>query len=307
MKVFEVISEIADPGTNLSTMMNRANQNATSQAQGLAGNINDIMGQIKSGDVNKAVNSAFKLVPPMGRISPQVADVQKVLQNIGFDIGPTGIDGVRGPYTSNAIKQFQKSAGITVDGDPGPETIGALNQVVASDPKIVAGLTKSTDADVKMRSGQKFSSTVGTGVGSSANADTAMKFFISKGWTSDQAAGIVGNLQAESGANLKPNAVGDEGQAYGIAQWHPDRAQQFAKVVGKDIRGSSLEDQLAFVQWELTHTESKAGDRIKSCETAQDAAAAMDAYYERSSGSARGQRIGNALALMKSQTPTATA
>jgi peptidoglycan hydrolase-like protein with peptidoglycan-binding domain len=307
MKVFEIISELADPGTNLSTMMNKANQNATNQAKGLSGNINDIMGQIKSGDVDGAMKSTFNLVPPMGRISPQVADIQKVLQNMGFDLGPMGIDGVRGPYTANAVKQFQKSAGITVDGDPGPETVKAMNQIVASNPKIVAGLTKSTDADVKMRSGQKFNSAVGTGVGSSANADTAMNFFISKGWTADQAAGIVGNLQAESGANLKTNAVGDEGQAYGIAQWHPDRAQQFAKVTGKDIQGSSLEDQLAFVQWELTHTESKAGDRIKSCETSQDAAAAMDAYYERSSGSARGQRIGNALALMKSQPSAATA
>jgi peptidoglycan hydrolase-like protein with peptidoglycan-binding domain len=307
MKVFEVISELADPGTNLSTMMNKANQNATTQAKGLAGNINDIMSQIKSGDVDGAVNSTFNLVPPMGRISPQVADIQKVLQNMGFDLGSTGVDGVRGPYTSNAIKQFQKSAGITVDGDPGPETVKAMNQVVASDPKIVAGLTKSTDADVKMRGGQKFNSTVGAGIGSTDSANTAMKFFISKGWTPDQAAGIVGNLQAESGGNLKTNAVGDEGQAYGIAQWHPDRAQQFAKVMGKDIRGSSLEDQLAFVQWELTHSESKAGDKIKSCETAQDAAAAMDAYYERSSGAARGQRIGNAIALMKSQPSTATA
>jgi hypothetical protein len=64
---------------------------------------------------------------------------------------------------------------------------------------------------------------IGPGVGETGSSKEAMDFFISKGYTPEQAAGIVGNLQAESGANLRTDAVGDQGRAYGIAQWHKPR------------------------------------------------------------------------------------
>lgn len=135
-----------------------------------------------------------------------------------------------------------------------------------------------------------------TGGGTSA-AKTAINYFTSQGWSTAQAAGIVGNLQAESGANLNTNAVGDGGQAYGIAQWHSDRQARFKKAIGRDIKGSSLEDQLAFVQWELTHTETKAAGKLKGAKTAAEAASIMDQYYERSSGAHRNKRIAYANTL----------
>ena len=58
------------------------------------------------------------------------------------------------------------------------------------------------------------------GVAATGSAKDAVKFFISKGWTKEQAAGIVGNLQAESGKDLKTNAVGDGGRAIGAFQLH---------------------------------------------------------------------------------------
>jgi hypothetical protein len=50
--------------------------------------------------------------------------------------------------------------------------------------------------------------------------------------------------------------------------------------------------------WELSHTEKRAGSYIRQTSTAEDAAATMDRYYERSSGSTTQQRINNAAALM---------
>jgi len=136
------------------------------------------------------------------------------------------------------------------------------------------------------------------GLGESGSSKEGMSFLQSKGWTKEQAAGIIGNLQSESGKDMKTNSVGDDGQAYGIAQWHPDRQKMFAKVMGKDIKQSSFKEQLAFVDWELNNTEKKAGDQIKEAKTADGAAAAVDIYYERSSGKVRGQRQSNALALL---------
>jgi hypothetical protein len=106
-----------------------------------------------------------------------------------------------------------------------------------------------------------------------------VKFFMDKGWTKEQAAGIIANLQSESG--MSPSAIGDNGQAYGVAQWHPDRQARFKKFSGKDIRGSSLEDQLAFIHSELNNEEKKAGDLLKASTTAKRAADVFSRYYER--------------------------
>ncbi len=107
----------------------------------------------------------------------------------------------------------------------------------------------------------------------------AVAFFIGRGWSAEQASGIVANLEAESG--LRPDAVGDGGKAYGIAQWHPDRQANFAAIIGKSIHGSSLEDQMFFVHAELQRWEKHAGDALAVCKTAADAGACVSRLYER--------------------------
>jgi hypothetical protein len=138
----------------------------------------------------------------------------------------------------------------------------------------------------------------GRAAGTSQNADAAMKFFMSAGWTKEQAAGIVGNLQTESGRNLNTQAVGDGGKAKGIAQWHPDRQADFQRVIGKDVKDSTLEEQLRFVDWELKNSEKRAGEQLKRARTAAEAARIVDKQYERSSGEALGDRIASATALI---------
>ncbi len=107
----------------------------------------------------------------------------------------------------------------------------------------------------------------------------AYEFFVHQGWTPQQSAGIVANLEAESG--LRPDAVGDGGQAYGIAQWHPDRQANFAGLMGKAIQGSALEDQLYFVHAELQGSEKRAGQALAACTTAAEAGACVSKLYER--------------------------
>jgi len=107
----------------------------------------------------------------------------------------------------------------------------------------------------------------------------AVAFFVSQGWTPAQAAGIVANLEAESG--LRPDAVGDGGKAYGIAQWHAPRQANFVATLGKDIRGSSFEDQLAFVHAELQGAERAAGIALGKCQNAAQAGACVSNLYER--------------------------
>lgn len=109
--------------------------------------------------------------------------------------------------------------------------------------------------------------------------DRAVRYFMSQGWTREQAIGIAANLQHES--NFDDRALGDSGKAYGIAQWHPDRQREFKRVFDKDIRDSTYEEQLAFVHHELTTTEQAAGKRLRAAKTAREAGAAVSRYYER--------------------------
>lgn len=59
-----------------------------------------------------------------GSTGPEVTALQQRLQQLGFD--PNGIDGIFGPGTDAAVRAFQQSKGLTVDGKVGPNTQAAL-------------------------------------------------------------------------------------------------------------------------------------------------------------------------------------
>lgn len=129
-------------------------------------------------------------------------------------------------------------------------------------------------------------------------AKEAFDFFVGKGYTKEAAAGIVANLQAESGPHLDPKALGDNGKAKGIAQWQEARQKTFKEVVGKDVFDASRQEQLGHVDYELKNTHKKAGLAVNQQKTAGEAAAVVDKDYEQSKGLHREKRMGIAKDLM---------
>ncbi|UEC03973.1 phage tail tip lysozyme [Burkholderia vietnamiensis] len=118
--------------------------------------------------------------------------------------------------------------------------------------------------------------------GAAADSQTAsvVNSLMLKGWTRQQAAGIAANLWSESMYN--PSAVGDNGHAYGIAQWHEDRQAEFKKRFGIDIRKSTLDQQLQFVDYELRQgKERAAGDALMAQDSAVGAGGVVSRLYER--------------------------
>jgi hypothetical protein len=53
-----------------------------------------------------------------------IRKVQERLNELGYDCGPA--DGVKGPQTEEAIKQFQRDKGLEADGIVGQKTKNAL-------------------------------------------------------------------------------------------------------------------------------------------------------------------------------------
>lgn len=109
-------------------------------------------------------------------------------------------------------------------------------------------------------------------------ASQAIDFFVSKGYSADEAKAITANLQGESSFDEK--AVGDGGKAYGLAQWHPDRQAQFRKLFNKDIRAATFQEQLEFVDWELRNTHQKALREMRKARTLGDKTGAITRHYE---------------------------
>lgn len=63
--------------------------------------------------------------------APSTRQLQQALANAGFYRG--AIDGKRGPLTRQAIEEFQRVNGLTVDGKVGPKTWGKLHAYLGSD------------------------------------------------------------------------------------------------------------------------------------------------------------------------------
>jgi hypothetical protein len=99
------------------------------------------------------------------------------------------------------------------------------------------------------------------------------------GLSRERAIGMVANSSRESG--LDERAVGDNGKAVGLFQWHPDRQAIYERTFGRPLASASHEEQLGYSLWELQHHERAAGDALMASTTAADAAAKVSSLYER--------------------------
>ncbi len=122
----------------------------------------------------------------------------------------------------------------------------------------------------------------------------ALQRFMDKGYTREQAAGIVGNLIAESGMDPS-GAVGDQGTAFGLAQWRKerfDRLKSFANQQGKDWK--DFDTQIDFIDYELKNYETSAYQNLQNAQTVDEATAAFIGYERPKGWTANNPRGGHA-------------
>jgi len=121
------------------------------------------------------------------------------------------------------------------------------------------------------------------GKGSNISHNDAMNYLMSKGsYTKEQAAGIVANLQAESGMNSNVVAPGEG--SYGLAQWNPssgrlDQLKKYAASKGKSESDPYV--QLDYLMEELKNTPGFGDKELRASSSAADAAMIFQTSFER--------------------------
>ncbi len=136
------------------------------------------------------------------------------------------------------------------------------------------------------------------------NDKAAFDFFVAKGLTNFQAAGIVGNLDQES--NVDPTAVQQGGPGRGIAQWSVggrwdtdsnDNATAYAKKQNESVW--SLQLQLEFIWYELTTFSGYGLASLKKTTNITDATVVFETDFEGCGNCQQSTRISYAQAVLK--------
>jgi hypothetical protein len=131
----------------------------------------------------------------------------------------------------------------------------------------------------------------------SSNEQAAFNFFVAKGLTSIQSAGIIGNLMQESGVNPAAVQFGG-GPGRGIAQWsvggrwdtsRNDNVTSFASARG--LSRGALNTQLDFIWFELTTFPGYGLSSLRAATTVTQAVIAFQDKFEICGTCASSQRI----------------
>ena len=79
-----------------------------------------------------------------GARNDAVKQLQQYLKDAGYDLGNAGVDGIFGPMTEAALKEFQESAGLVVDGIYNEDTHNSLMEALGLGPKEITTVEKGT-------------------------------------------------------------------------------------------------------------------------------------------------------------------
>lgn len=239
---------------------------------------------------NALLNGLAPLTPVLAKFSEAVAqaitvffkthDVEKGVEEFAGVIGRVA-NYLASPDFQGDLKSFATNVGLVAQG-----LVNAL-RFFHLIPEVATGGTVDAPSLADKQAGLILG-------GSQVDKEKrTAAFLMGQGWTAPQAAGIIANLEAESGLN--PFAQGDKNKAgqltaYGIGQWHADRQRAYAEFFGHSIQSvrdpsRALAEQLEFVQHELRAGAYKqAGMDLALDRSARAAGYDVSRLYERPGG-----------------------
>ena len=223
----------------------------------------------------------------------QVEEMQTDLIARNYILPEFGIDGKYGPETLAAVNAFQRDyfpsdigEVITTEMLKAMKDSGNVNKKPQeNDPTAVKnaenqGLIDPDANFVLPLSGKFYPGSV------KVNPNTIIEFFINKGLTAPQAAGIAGNIKTESAGTWQTGVIGDGGTSMGLAQWHKTRLLRLNQFsTDKKLKITDPTAQLEYLWYELQNKEYKAYQKLVKTDTPENAAISFMVNFERPASS----------------------
>ncbi len=199
----------------------------------------------------------------------------------------SSIDPLQTPWSAAFINATLKAGGIEGTGSPAVRSFLKFG-TPAKKPRI-GDIAVFSDGNASARA---------------PNVNLAFEGLLERGFSEIEAAGIVGNFMQESmrDGDIRPTISGDNGNAFGIAQWNGSRMRDllaWAESQGKDPR--EINTQLDFFVHELGSTEKRARKSLGSAKTIEEATLALSKDFFRAGDPRNGNRLRNALGLSGGQ------
>jgi hypothetical protein len=193
---------------------------------------------------------------------------------------------IRRIVSSGAISDFRQSAPAAGGGFRLlAEGFDALyNRVLpqAITEETAKGAQLGRDLAKQQFGGQQVygSSSGSTGGGGGVSDKRVVEAMVARGWSPQAGEGIAWNLHDESGFNTE--AVGDNGNAYGLAQWNGPRKKAYLDfAASRGAAPGDFETQMDFLDHELRTSHADAGKALQGAGTANDAAVHFLTKFER--------------------------
>jgi peptidoglycan hydrolase-like protein with peptidoglycan-binding domain len=193
----------------------------------------------------------MKPVRPSDR-GPAVEDIQRRLLALGYELGPTGVDGVFLGATASAVSSFQQEHHLAEDGFVADETWSALVDAgfTLGDRMLYLRMPHFHGADVRIL--QQALSVLGFACGAvdgifGAFSERAVREFqLNSGLPAD---GIAGPETARTIMNLRHVWEGKDPQSHSAAHIAPARAAEVLTrvrlvIVGDDEAGARVSERL---------------------------------------------------------------
>jgi hypothetical protein len=217
------------------------------------------------GGMLHAADSAFGWIPGIG---PKLHAAAQKFDQFAADV-------------NNALNGIDTAKTITVTAIYSNQGTSGSGRDEGADGRNRSTVTSGSGRDEGSRASAT-SRAYGGGTGGSSNVTYAMRWLMQQGFSRSAAAGVVGNLQGESGKGLNPHSVGDHGTSYGIAQWHNERWNNlvgFAKQRG--LSWTDMSTQLQFLMHEIS--QGGAGVSLSQLKkmSAQQVVSYLVRYFER--------------------------
>jgi len=208
----------------------------------------------------------------LGRVQVRIHGVHSAsTQDIPFEflpwaytMVPTTEGGNSGIGRIPQLLPGTKVYGIFLDGDTSqlPLVIGSLPKIEQRTEAQTTGAAQPEEYIPQAERQDEFNL--------NSRRSQGMRFFIDYGYTVEQAAGIMGNLEYESGLSTVIVSEFPGEQSQGIAQWNPagGRLQELKRFASNELATPrdwrDYDVQLLFVIYELNNTERTANGKLKN-------------------------------------------